>query len=260
MKVTEETVRRFGEAIAAYEKCDSSQGIGTLREKMLHSVMKAVIAESEEQCEVRIDGHNIADCLKNNTVYEVQTESLYPVRKKLDFYLENTDYDIDIVFPIARKKYTIWTDPESGEIISSGRAGKKRDLIDEIDEINYVAEYLNDPRVTFTVWYICEEELRSLDGKRSRDRKRGSSRIERRPVELYEGIELTSFEDLDFLLPSVERFTRKMYKTEKKIRSERKLYSAVNILEKCGFAVKDGKDGNAIVYKIVPRGGKELKR
>ena len=87
MTVNEDLIWQFRAAIEEYNSGRARDNIGELREKMLHSVIKSTVAGDDGECEVRINGHNIADCLKDNTVYEVQTESLFPVKKKLDFYL-----------------------------------------------------------------------------------------------------------------------------------------------------------------------------
>ena len=251
MTVNEEFIRQFRAAIDGYNESNDRNIIGELREKMLHSVIKAAICASGGEREVRINGHNIADCLKDNTVYEVQTESLFPIKKKLDFYLNNTDYNVDIVFPIPSEKYVSWIDPESGDISSSGKRCKRRTIIDYARELNFIADYIDDDRVKITFLYISETEYRSLDGKRSKDKKRGSTRIERIPTDLFFGEEFCDRRDFMALLPKQDRFTRKEYMKDKKIKSVRQMYSAISILLRFGFISEDGKQGNAICYKTV---------
>lgn len=249
MTVNEEFINRFRDAVEGYNENNDRDSIGELREKMLHSVIKTAISAGGGESEVRINGHNIADCLKDNTVYEVQTESLFPVKKKLEFYLNNTDYDVDIVFPIPSEKYFAWVEPESGDVHSSGKKCKRRTVADYARELNFVADYIDDPRVTLTLLYISETEYRFLDGKRSKDKKRGSTRIERVPTALLFGEEFCQRRDFLSLLPKTDRFTRKEYMKDKKIRSVRQMYSAISILLRFGFIVEDGKQGNAICYK-----------
>ena len=251
MTVNEDFIRAFRAAIDGYDKNTSRDVIGELREKMLHSVIKASIASDGGECEVRINGHNIADCLKDNTVYEVQTESLFSVKKKLDFYLKNTDYDVDIVFPIPAEKYVSWVDPVSGDVSSSGKRCKKRTVADYARELNYVADHIDDPRVKITFLYISENEYRFLDGKRSKDKKRGSTRIERIPTALLFGEEFCDRRDFISLLPTLDRFTRKDYMKDKHIRSVRQTYAAISILLRFGFIEEDGKQGRAICYRTV---------
>ncbi len=257
MKVSDKLKERFLSEIEIYEKREENASIGELNEKMLHSVLKATVADGSGECEVRIDGHNIADCIKDNTVYEIQTESLFPVRKKLDYYLQNTCFDIDIVFPIPRKRYKVWVNTENGDVIRPKRGSNPKTLIDKIDELRYIVPYLDGKRVTVSVLYIEEEEWRRLDGKRSKDKKRGSSRIERRPLSLVFGEEIKSREDFRFLLPEKKEFTKPEYKKEKKIRSERKLFAAIDVLLQLGYIKKEGKRGNAYLYKMIETEEKE---
>ena len=249
MTVNEDLILQFRAAIEEYNSGRARDNIGELREKMLHSVIKSTVAGDDGECEVRINGHNIADCLKDNTVYEIQTESLFPVRKKLEFYLKNTDYHVDIIFPIPSEKYLSWVEPESGDVHSSGKKCKRRTVADYARELNFVADYIDDPRVTLTLLYISETEYRFLDGKRSKDKKRGSTRIERVPEDLLFGEEFSQKRDFLSLLPASDRFTRKEYMKDKKIRSVRQMYSAISILLRFGFIVEDGKRGNAICYR-----------
>lgn len=244
----------FKRAIETYERGNTDTKIGVLNEKMLHSVIKDCIADSQEECEVKISGKNIADVLKGDTVYEIQTESLFPVRKKLEFYFSKTDYNVNVVFPVAREKYVCWSDPESGELSGMHKSPKKRTLIDYTDTLIYLTEYIGDPRLTLTVLYISECEYRNLDGKRSKDKKRGSTRIDRCPIELFEVEELKAKEDYRFLLPSTETFTVKSYAKEKKLTSRRRISYAIKMMLALGMISICGKEGRATLYRAEERG------
>lgn len=241
---------RFERAISEYEEASTRDTIGVLNEKMLHSIIKSCIATSSEELEVCIGGRNYADVLIGNTAYEIQTESLFPVKKKLDFYFSSTDHDVNIVFPVAAEKYVCWIDPESGEASKLHRSPKKRSLVDHTDTLIYLTEFIGDPRLTLTVLYISECEYRNLDGKRSLDKKRGSTRIERRPLSLLSCEELKSKDDYRFLLPSTEVFTAKAYAKEKKLRSKRRIAYAIKMMLALGFISVCGKDGRAILYRV----------
>lgn len=244
---------KFDKAVAEYERPDNPYGIGIINEGMLHSVIKKSIAQSDDQTEVKIDGKNIADVKIGNTVYEIQTENLFPVKKKLDFYLEKTELDVNIVFPVAREKYICWADPLSGEVTPPHKSPKKRSLVDYADTLIFLTDYIGNPRVTLTVMYISECEYRNLDGKRSKDKKRGSTRIERRPTELLFVEHLKTRDDYEFLLPQAESFTRKEYAKEKKLTSQRKLSYSIKMMLSLGLVRDDGKIKNEKVYKTIPR-------
>lgn len=242
----------FDRAIAEYEDGYERDSIGILKEGMLHAVLKACIADSPDQCEIRIDGKNIADVIKGNTVYEIQTENLFAVKKKLDFYLENTDYDVNIVFPLPRERSLLWVNNESGETHGPNRSPKKKTLCDVCDQLIFLCEYIKDPRVSLTVPVISELEVRNLDGKRSKDKKRGSTRVLRKPLSLIEIQTYRCPEDFSQLLPSAEIFTREEYRKEKKLHKGRKTIRAISVLCALGLAEKtDEKRGNAILYRTL---------
>ena len=242
---------RFKRAVAEYEESTVRSQIGIMNERMLHSVIKSCIADSDDELEVKISGKNIADVLKGNTVYEIQTENLFPVKKKLEFYLSKTEYDVNVVFPVPREKYVCWIDPESGEASKMNRSPKKRTLTDYADTLIYLSEYIGNPRVTLTVLYISECEYRNLDGKRSKDKKRGSTRIERVPLELISCEEYKVKEDYRVLLPSEERFTAKKYAVEKHLRSQRKISFAIKMMQAIGLIRACGKEGRAVLYEKI---------
>ncbi len=243
----------FDRAIAEYEEGYERDSIGVLNEGMLHAVLKSCIADSPEQCEIRIDGKNIADVIKGNTVYEIQTNGLFSVKKKLDFYLENTDYDVNIVFPLPRERSLLWVDNESGETYGPNRSPKKKTICDVCDELIFLCDYIGNPRVTLTMPVISELEVRNLDGKRSKDKKRGSTRIVRKPLSLIEIQTYSCPEDFSSLLPSAEIFTREEYRKEKKTHKGRKTTRALSLLCALGLIEKtEEKKGRATLYRVLP--------
>ena len=242
---------RFKRAIEEYEEQSDPHRIGTMNERMLHAVIKSCIADSDDELEVKICGKNIADVLKENTAYEIQTESLFPVKKKLDFYFSNTDHNVNVVFPVPREKYVCWADPESGELSKKNRSPKKRTLTDYADTLIFLTDYIGDERLTLTVLYISECEYRNLDGKRSKDKKRGSTRIERVPIELLFVEEYKTKDDYRFLLPRESRFTAKTYAKDKKLTSGRKVACAIKTMLNLGMIRICGKEGRCILYETI---------
>ena len=103
----------------------SGAGIGTYSEKRLHRVLKHYFCEDESCHEVRIRpdgvavtdpeerargaesgrGGFIADIYRDGEIIEIQTGGFYPLRQKLSFYLENTDYNVVLIHPIAESKW-----------------------------------------------------------------------------------------------------------------------------------------------------------
>ena len=69
----------------------------------------------ETHHEVKI-GRFVADACCDGVIYEIQTAKLGNLVKKLKFYLENTDYKIVVVCPLAQNRRIFWLDKESGEM------------------------------------------------------------------------------------------------------------------------------------------------
>ena len=112
--VNSEEKQKFEKICLAIQNTESGTlGIGTLGEKTLHRVLKTYLCPDSDYHEVGI-GPFVADALVENTLYEIQSAGLFPLKKKLAYYLANTDKKVQIVCPILTAKRLIWVDPESG--------------------------------------------------------------------------------------------------------------------------------------------------
>ena len=84
------------------QKERKQNGIGTLKEKTLHAVLKNFYEPDISCQEIKI-GRFVADILHENQIIEIQTRSFNSMRKKLDNFLGL--YPVTIVYPIV---YTTW--------------------------------------------------------------------------------------------------------------------------------------------------------
>ena len=80
------------------------EGIGLLEEKRLHSVLKRWICDDFETHEQKVPGRGeksrkfVADVLtKSGEIFEIQTADLYPMKKKIEFYMSETDHPVTVV-------------------------------------------------------------------------------------------------------------------------------------------------------------------
>ena len=62
--------------------------ITTYMERSLHASLKEHFCPDEAYHEVKI-GKFVADACVDGTIFEIQTGNLAPLRKKIQFYLEN---------------------------------------------------------------------------------------------------------------------------------------------------------------------------
>ena len=63
-------------------------GIGTLQEKTIHSVLKYYYAPNPMYHEIRIDSY-VADICVDGEIFEIQTRNFNTMRSKLDTFLAN---------------------------------------------------------------------------------------------------------------------------------------------------------------------------
>ena len=162
----------------------SGYNIGTYKEKRLHNIIKHYLEPDESFHEIRI-GKYTADIIREKKLTEVQTGSFYPMKEKLKYYLENTDFDISVIRPLPFIKWCIWIDKESGEIVSKRKSPKKIVPQSVMRDWLFLSDFLNNQRLEIRFLLLEAEEYRFLDGW-SKDGKRGSNRYEIIPLQIIE--------------------------------------------------------------------------
>ncbi len=222
-----------------------TKGIGTLGEKTLHSVLKNYFEPDENYHEIKMAGY-VADIVSDNRIIEIQTRAFNALRNKLERFLALTD--VTIVFPVAKTKWLIWIDQATGEITKkrkSPKAGKPYEIFYELYKIKSM---LCHPNLRLCIVLLDLEEYRYLNGW-SDDKKKGSSRYDRIPVDIAQEIHISSPDDYIKLIPEVlnESFTVKDFKAASGL-SLSSSQTALNVLHSVGAVVRTGKSGNAYVY------------
>ena len=225
-------------------------GIGTQSEKMLHSILKYAIVCDETYHEQKLYG-SVCDILRDGEIYEIQTRSLFKLRRKLDKFLPR--HKVHLIYPIAKSKILHWVNPENGEISEGKRSPKKGSALDALFELYAIRTYLTHENLTVHLLLLDMEEYRYLNGY-GKDKKRHATRMERIPLSLAEEISLTTPQDYltVFLPPSLVGvpFTQKAY--EKATRQKgRYAYFALQILIAQGVLVHIGNEGRAFVYQTL---------
>lgn len=231
-----------------YNKEDANTGIGTLREKTLHAVVKYYFEPDSQYHEIRYEGF-VADIAYEKYIVEIQTRNFDKLRKKLSVFLEQGK--VRVVYPIAYEKWLEWIDEETGMISKRRKSPKKGSRYQVFYELYKIKEFLPHPNFQFSILLLNMEEQRLLNGW-SHDRKRGSTRYERIPTALVEQIDINSTEEFKKLLPESleEPFSTKDYKEHAKI-AIKDARTALHILCYIGIIEKCGKKGNLILYKRV---------
>ena len=198
--------------------------------------------------EIPIDGY-VADIFTGIEIIEIQTANFNKMRKKLDCFLPN--YPVTIVYPIPGIKWLSWIDETSGECSKPRKSSVKGSVYRAFYELYKIKSYLSDPNLHLCFPILELEEYRLLNGW-SKDKKRGSCRYDRIPIQLLDEIRFDRVEDYVQLIPYdlPEPFTAaelgKVVKERKEIAS-----NVLHILHFLQVVERCGKSGNAYTYRVV---------
>lgn len=223
------------------------QGIGTLGEKTIHAVLKNYYAPDCEMQEIPIENF-VADIFTGTEIIEIQTRSFNVMRRKLDTFLKQ--YPVTIVHPIPRIKWVSWIDEETGEASPKRKSPKKGNPYQAFVELYKIRPFLKNENLHFKFALIDTEEYRLLNGW-SRDKKRGSERFDRIPLEFVEEVCIDRREDymqfVPFDLP--EPFTSREFAKCAKI-PMRLANVVLLILTDLSVVTRVGKQGNCYLYEL----------
>jgi len=220
--------------------------IGTLGERSLHAVLKRWIQPDETRHEVKV-GRFVADIMDENGITEIQTRQFFKMRRKLEAFLQ--EHTVTVVYPVARNKWIIWMDPDTGSMGKKRRSPKVGKKYEIFRELYAVKDFLTNPNLRFKVVMADIEEYRVLDGW-SYDRKKGAHRIERIPVAIGESYDIARLDDYASFIPEElpESFRVKDFAKAARI-SEAAAQRALNVLRHVGAAELAGKAGRAYLYR-----------
>ncbi len=225
-------------------------GIGVLKEKTLHSVLKRYYEPAQENHEIKI-GDFVADIVGEHGIIEIQTRNMGRLVKKLEQFLKVCP--VMVVYPVLSEKYLIWLDEETGETTKKRKSPKRGTIAEGIAQLYPLRQFLSNPNFTFCVVLLSGNEIRYLNGW-SRDRKRGSSRCDFVPTGLLGEYRFSAAEDYLCVLPESmpETFTAKELGKAVAL-SGRKLYSLIHVLESLSLLEKLPKVGRAYPYRFTAR-------
>ncbi len=240
---------RFSELLSLPKSSlKTGSGVGILGEKYLHAVLKSFFEPEPAFHEQKV-GRFTADILRDGFVTEIQTRSLDKLRPKLDYYLCE-GYGVRVVLPLPHIKWLIWVDPETGELGSKRRSGRRGSFYDAFWELYKIKDYLGREGLSVCLMLVDLEEYRWLNGF-GRTRKRRSTRMERRPVGLGETAELSCPGDYSLFLPEAlgTEFTADEFESAAGI-AAKYAWSGLKVLEVAGCIELVGKRGRKNLYRI----------
>ncbi len=228
----------------------ADSGIGTLGEKRLHAMIKRFLCEDTDFHEVGLQNTRfVSDVRIGNDIYEVQTGSFFPMRKKIDHYLTKTDCTVTVVHPIPAVRWMSWVNPRTLEISPRRKVSRHGRVEDLLPQLYYFSEHLGNPRLRFSVLLLEVHDFRVLSS--SRNPKKGTHRYERIPLSLLGEADFFSANDFRLLIPEglSSPFTVKQFSDLSKIRG-RDAYSAVRALVALGLIRQSDPIGRSMAFAV----------
>ena len=219
--------------------------IGRLGEKILHASLKLYLEPDTQKHERKIESF-VADIVNETGVIEIQTRSFEKLRNKLTAFLEAGP--VTVVYPLAAIKWISWLDTQTGQI-SAKRKSPKRGVIQDIFfELYKIKSLILHENFRLCILLLEVEDLRTLNGW-SADKKKGSSRHDRFPVQFLDICFFNELRDYKLFVPESlpETFTVKDYQKACKI-SLRQAGHALNVLRYVKAVKQAGKFGRAFLY------------
>jgi hypothetical protein len=251
--MTEDIFSRFDSLCGEFEKTMSerdSDGIGTYNEKILHKALKHAVCKDPECLEVKV-GTYFADVLCDGEIFEIQTGGFYPLVKKIEYFLENTDYKVTVVHPLVSELLLIRVDGETGEVIRKKRSPKRERPCDILPELFYLRHIISSERVRFLLPQISGEEYRFSE--RVRGRKSGAYDAQFFPLCMIGLTEIKDISDIRSVLPAeirdAESFDSTTFAKALRLRG-RRLSQALKFLCDVEILTRE-KDGRKYIYYII---------
>ena len=258
----------LSEACQAPQDEEEYDGIGTLGEKQMHSAIKRFICPDESYHEALIDGSElcniaedggdkprkkrrfVADVLKENTIFEIQTGPFSPLKKKIEWILENTSYDIVVIHPIAEIKWLNYINGKTCEIEKRTKSPLKGKFTDVAGDLYFFRDFIGNPRFSLMLWMVEAEQYKKNTVKDGRRRPK-YRKYELIPVSLLRAHVFKTVKDYEQFIPDglPNPFCVKQYSALSKIRGM-DAYSIVKTLLYIGLLEEAGNLGRAAAYRV----------
>jgi len=273
---------RFEAALAlahASVQEQNKNSIGVQKERLLHAFLKYYLepdAAFHEQPTAGFSSHKanispqeggtdpglasgrpfIADVQRDGAIIEVQTRDLYRLKRKLEAFLAQPEItQVNVVFPIATTKWLVWVE-EDGTCRPRRKSPKPGTPMQILPELYGLRALLQSEKLTFTAAMVQLEEYRHLNGW-SRDKKRGSHRMERVPLALDAMVALRGTADYRRLVPDNLPAQFTVQEFGKQCRMQQKAaWRSLHVLTVVGVVQKCGKRGRSDLYEM-PDGAME---
>ena len=230
--------------------------IGLYAERRLHSVLKRWMYDDFTAHEQKVPERSgkmtrfVADILTPaGEIIEIQTGELYPLSRKIAFYMEQTDFKVTLVHPLIAEKHISWMNPATGELVSRNQSPRHDSVLSGIALLKPFISYLGNSRFSLLFPFVELDEYRLLDGG-GKNRKLHSHRYELIPLALADCRQLSAKEDFLSYFPAdlPMQFTAKIFGKYTRLRGYA-LYDALAVFAALGAVDRVGKEGRSTLFK-----------
>jgi hypothetical protein len=221
-------------------------------ETSLHRQLKEVYADEDAQVEVPLGDYRI-DVVRCDELIEIQHGSLSAIRDKIQDLTKN--HRVLVVKPIIASKRIIRQDEKAGNVLSRRRSPKRETVVSLFSELIYFTRAFPHPNLTLEVPLVHVEEWRFPGhGRRRRQRKNDFQVEDLKLEEIGETYRFRTFADLVDLLPTdlPQPFHTGTLADSMGIKRGVAQHIAYCLREMHAVEIV-GKDGNALLYEIVPQ-------
>ena len=150
-------------------------------------------------------------------------------KKKIDYYLTETEYPITLIKPFIASKRIVRLDRESGEVHRCKRSPKKEGDAELFSELYWLAKHLKNDRLEVLATFIEADEYRYSD-EVVRYRKSGKRDSELFPRRIVDIKRFCGPETFEYLLEGLDKsFSAREFSAIHKLKG-RPLYSTLNLL------------------------------
>lgn len=222
-------------------------------ETSLHKQLKLLYADSEAQTEVERDGFRIDALTSRGQLIEIQHASLGSLRDKTRKLLARRGTSLRIVKPIVSRKRVSTVEPKNQEVIRSRMSPKRGQVIDVFEDLVHFSKVFPARGLCLEVLMVDIEEIR-VDRARPTRRGKRYKTIDQRLTEAFASYELRLKSDLVRLLP-YQQLRGDFCTSQLAAVIGRPRWFAQKVaycLRETGAAKIAGKQGNSLVYRLMP--------
>ena len=229
-------------------------------ETTLHRQLKQQFAENNAQTEVRLGRYRIDACCGDELI-EVQHGSLSAIRDKIQDLLSD-GYSIRVIKPLIARRVLVRLNKKNGKEVSRRHSPKRCTILDVFHELIYFTRTFPHPGLTLEVPLVQIEEWRYPGhGKRRRWRKSDFQIQDQVLVSIDSTHEFRTARDIARLLPGSMPKTFHTGHIADGLEIDRSIAQRIAYcLRHFGSIRQVGKQGNAILYELPPRGRVVKKR